>query len=193
MRAPGARGRSFYRHEGDTWLIEIRLREIRQLFNHLDPAPFREKDLDQAAEDYIDEAVRDIGLKRPKRLVVHLPEAAATPDEAGALPQAIRHYFEYRAHQAGLELRRLLARGLANLAIGLAFLFVCLSMRRSIASVGGYEVLAEGLLIIGWVALWRPVEIFLYDWWPIRRRQRRFETIARMPVHVERAPEPRPA
>jgi hypothetical protein len=45
-------------------------------------------------------------------------------------------------------------------------------------------VLREGLLIIGWVALWRPVEIFLYDWWPVLRRQQRCTAIARMPVDV---------
>jgi hypothetical protein len=49
---------------------------------------------------------------------------------------------------------------------------------------GGAEVLGEGLLIIGWVALWRPVEMFLYDWWPVLRRAWRFEAIARMPVEV---------
>ena len=30
-----------YRREGDHTLIEIRVREIRQLFHTLDPAPFR--------------------------------------------------------------------------------------------------------------------------------------------------------
>ena len=45
-------------------------------------------------------------------------------------------------------------------------------------------MLAEGLLIIGWVGLWRPVEIFLYDWWPIRRRQQHFAALAAMPVDV---------
>jgi hypothetical protein len=184
MRFERSAGRSVYRREGDTWLIEIRLRELRQLFSHLDPAPFREKDLDPDAETYIDEAFREIGVDRPKKLVIHLPGSAATDDEAAALPEAVRHYFEYRAQQASMELRRLLGRGLASLAIGLAFLFACLSLRRSLAAVAGYELLSEGLLIIGWVALWRPVEIFLYDWWPIRRRQRRFEAIARMPVDI---------
>jgi hypothetical protein len=187
MRFERSAGRSVYRREGDTWLIEIRLRELRQLFNHLDPAPFREKDLDPAAETYIDEAFREIGGSRPKKLVIHLPGSTATEDEAAELPEAIRNYFEYRAQQASIELRRLLLRGLANLAIGLAFLFACLSLRRSLASVAGYELLAEGLLIIGWVALWRPVEIFLYDWWPVRRRQRRFEVIACMPVDIRRS------
>jgi hypothetical protein len=64
-------------------------------------------------------------------------------------------------------------------------MFTCLSLRRWLAAVGSHGVLAEGLLIIGWVALWRPVEIFLYDWWPILRQQRRFEAIARMPINVK--------
>ena len=173
-----------YRRDGATWLIEIRLRELRQLFNHLDPAPFHEKDLDPAAEAYIEDAVREIGPRQPCKLVVHLPPSERDSEDARTLPEALAHYFEYRARQTQVELRRLLGRGLASLLIGLAFMFACISMRRWLAEDGKYGVLAEGLLLIGWVALWRPVEIFLYDWWPIRRQQKRFESIAKMPVEI---------
>jgi hypothetical protein len=64
-----------YRRDGGTWLIEMKLRDVRQMFDHLDPAPFRERDLDRAAEAYVEDAIREIGLHRPIRLVVHLPEA----------------------------------------------------------------------------------------------------------------------
>ncbi len=175
---------SAYRREGDTWLIEIRLREVRQLFHHLDPAPFREKDLDPAAEAYIEEAVREIGPRHRCRLVVHLPATECRSEDARTLPAAFAHYFEYRAQQSQVELRRLLARGLVSLVIGLAFMFACLSLRRWLTALGSNGVIAEGLLLIGWVALWRPVEIFLYDWWPIRRQQGRFESIARMQVEI---------
>jgi hypothetical protein len=176
--------RPIYRREGGDWLIELRLRELRQLFHHLDPAPFREKDLDPAAETYIDDAVREIGLAQPKRLIIHLPEAERLSEDARTVPVAIANYFGYRARQSRVELGRLLRRAMANLAIGLLFLFACLSLRRSLQSTGSSEVLAEGLLIIGWVALWRPVEMFLYDWWPLLRQRRRFESIARMPVEI---------
>lgn len=175
---------SAYRREGATWLIEIRLREARQLFHHLDPAPFREKDLDPAAEAYIEDAVREIGPREECKLVVHLPDEERASTDARTLPEAVSHYFEYRAGQAQVELRRLLGRGVVSLAIGLSFMFACLTLRRWLTTVGSTGVFAEGLLLIGWVALWRPVEIFLYDWWPIRRQQKRFESIARMPVEI---------
>lgn len=175
---------SAYRREGDTWLIEIRLREVRQLFHQLDPAPFREKDLDPAAAAYIEDAVREIDPRHACRLVVHLPDPECRSEDARTLPEALANYFDYRARRSRVELRRLLARGFVSLLIGLAFMFACLSLRRWLADAGSNGVFTEGLLLIGWVALWRPVEIFLYDWWPIRRQQGRFELIARMPVEV---------
>lgn len=175
---------SAYRREGGLWLIELNLRDVRQLFHSLDPAPFRDKDLDPAAEQYIEDAVREIGHDRPMKMIVHLPAATCGSDDAQTLPAAIANYFAYRARQARIDLRRLLARGATSLAIGLVFLVICLSLRRSLGAGPGHEFLIEGLLIIGWVGLWRPLEIFLYDWWPIRRRQRRFEAIAAMPVEV---------
>lgn len=187
MARNGVPDRSAYRREGGAWLIEIRLRELRQLFHHLDAAPFREKDLDPAAEAYIEDAMREIGPRQAAKLVVYLPDAAQSTAEALTLPDAVSHYFGYRSAQTRIELRRLLRRALANLAVGLAFLGLCLWLRKSLVASGGAEVLGEGLLIIGWVALWRPVEMFLYDWWPVLRRAWRFEAIARMPIEVRGA------
>ena len=130
MARNGVPHRSAYRREGGAWLIEIRLRDLRQLFHHLDPAPFREKDLDPAAETYIEDAMREIGPRQPVKLLVHLPEAARSTAEARTLPDAVSHYFGYRATQTRIELRRLLRRALANLAVGLAFLGLCLWLRK---------------------------------------------------------------
>jgi hypothetical protein len=46
------------------------------------------------------------------------------------------------------------------------------------------RLLREGLLIGGWVAMWRPIEIFLYDWWPIRAEARLFDRLSTMPVRI---------
>jgi hypothetical protein len=46
------------------------------------------------------------------------------------------------------------------------------------------EVLRESLLIGGWVAMWRPLEVFLYDWWPIRAEARLYDRLAAMPVRL---------
>jgi len=64
-----------YPVEDGVTLIEIRLNRIEQLFSSFDPSPFREKDLDPAAEQYIVDAVDEIAHAAPLRIVVYLPAA----------------------------------------------------------------------------------------------------------------------
>jgi len=46
------------------------------------------------------------------------------------------------------------------------------------------RILSEGLLIIGWVAMWGPLEVFLYGWWPIAGTCRILERLADLEVEV---------
>jgi hypothetical protein len=78
--------------------------------------------------------------------------------------------------------------GRIALATGLAFLFCCVLLRELAFSFGHgpvSDIFGEGMLIIGWVAMWRPLEIFLYAWVPLRRRCRILEKLSAMPVIVQ--------
>lgn len=171
-----------YRLEGQQHLIEINLREPRQLFNSLDPAPFHEKDLDASAEEYIVSAVQELGIHQQNKLVIYLPNAEDA--ECRTIPAAISHYFAYRAQQARSDLQQLLRFGSISLLIGVTFLFLCLMLREALIQANAGQIVTEGLLIVGWVALWRPLEVFLYEWWPIHQRQNRFQYIVTMPMEV---------
>jgi hypothetical protein len=172
-----------YRQEEGRWLIELRLASPRQLFNTIDPSPFHEKDLDDAAERYITGAVEDFGEEAPLGLVLHLPEPHRGDEVREQLASALRNYFGWRAEEARRELARVLRDGRVSLVIGLLFLVFCTGMRQlAVSFTDGMltRLLDEGLLIIGWVALWRPIQTFLYDWWPIRRRRRTLDRIVRL-------------
>jgi len=167
--------------------IEIRLSRPQQLFNSLDPSPFHERDLDQDAEEYLIDSADEYPLKKPLTLIIHLPadqiSASGTPD----LAQAIHNYFAYRVDMTERRLRRYFRDGRISLAAGLVFLFVCIALRQLALAVGrglAAEIADEGLYIVGWVAMWRPLEVFLYDWRPIRHRARLYAKLARIPVIV---------
>lgn len=177
----------FYNLEGDHYLIEIKLGDIRQLFNSLDPSPFIEKDLDEDAEAYIAETARDLPPRAGVKLVVYLPpeQAAAQRDTLG---EAVRHYFDYRHTALGRELRQKMQNGRKSLAVGLTVLFVSIAGYKAVGTLGGdnvwWEILAEGLMIGGWVAMWRPIETFLYDWWPIDKNRKLYDKLRAMEVEV---------
>lgn len=176
----------------DRGAIELKIREIGQLFQSLDPLPFRERDLDAAVEEYVVAWAREQGATRPIRIRVHLPAEEAGREEAGHIADAIRNYFAYRAEAAGWELKELFRVGRVSLAIGLLVLALCVVLGAEISNrVGeGYvgRFFEEGLIILGWVANWRPIQIFLYDWWPLAGRRRLYERLARATIVLRPAP-----
>ena len=167
--------------------IELNLREAGQLFNTMDPAPFPEKDLDGDAEEFILSWVREFPLDEPVLLVVHLNAFPADQDPQTVIEQGVHHYFAYRARLNRLEFRRLLKDGQQSLLIGIIFLAACLTAGQAIGgensgTFGG--IARESLTIAGWVAMWRPMQIYLYDWWPLRRLGRLYLKLSRMKVEV---------
>jgi hypothetical protein len=179
---------------GQRAVLELHVAEMRQLFNAMDPAPFRERDLDPNAYAYIVDWGRETRARQPLGLVVRLSREAATPEAGDLLRDAVHAYFGQRADATRLRLRQLFRVGRVSLLIGLAFLaFVIvvgeyLTLRIDKESYG--YLVKESLIIAGWVALWRPLEIFLYDWWPIRAEAKLLDRLSEMDVRVVGASTP---
>jgi hypothetical protein len=161
--------------------IELRIAEISQLFDSLDPFPFREKDLDKEAEEFIVSWARELPVDQPLKIVVHLPQAQASTPEAHELGAALTRYFDYRARGIGLDLNELFRVGRRALVIGVTVLSFSVIAGQTASNVSPHpigRVVEESLLIFGWVANWRPIEIFLYDWWPIVRRRNLYQRLS---------------
>jgi hypothetical protein len=179
--------------------IELRVEDISQLFHTLDPFPFRERDLDKDAEEFIVSWARELPRDRPLRIIVHLPEAQASLPETREIGAAITGYFGYRARIIGLDLNELFRVGRWALAIGVAVLSFSVIIGQTVvirlAPQPLAGLIAESLLIFGWVANWRPIEIFLYEWWPLVRRRNLYRRLAAAqvelkPYKTDRGPSP---
>jgi hypothetical protein len=169
-------------------VLKIHIGELEQLFNSMDPAPFRERDLDPHAEEFIVGWAQELKGDGPMALVVHLDRQKGTAEEAATLKDAVRQFFSQRAHVARQRLRRLLRVGRTSLVIGLIFLALSIVVGDLLAGMMGESrfnnVIRESLLIGGWVAMWRPLEVFLYDWWPIRNEARLLDRLSAMRVQI---------
>lgn len=168
--------------------IEVHVAELKQLFNAMDPSPFRERDLDPAAEEFIVGWARELPRNAPLALVVYLDRPAGLPQEAAILRDAIREFFAARAQTTRRRLRQLFRVGRTSLLIGVVFVVVTVGagdlIAKALAGQRLGEILRESLLIGGWVAMWRPLEIFLYDWWPIRQEAGLDDRLSAMPARI---------
>jgi hypothetical protein len=178
---------SMYRRKDGRVLIEIKLTSVLQLFNSFDPAPFYEKELDTEAEDYIVDTVQDFPVKTKFMIHIYLPPSVASSEEAKKIIPAIHNHFRYRMLVTERKFRAKFRFGRFSLLVGLSFLAIALIASQLVAGMDNRilaQLLSYSLLIIGWVAMWQPITVLLYELWPIIRRKRIYEKISTMEIEI---------
>lgn len=145
-------------------VIDIRIQRITQLYDSLDPSPLQEKTLSHAVENYIVDCAGEYGLDETLRLMVHVP--APIREYEVEITRAIHAHFEAQHVQCRRRYRRRMRQGMRFLLTGLAVLGATLLARALMGNPGNSQILvaiSEGLLIVGWVAMWRPIEVLLFE------------------------------
>jgi len=169
--------------------VSIHVRDLAQMFNSLDPSPFWDRDLDRDAAEFIEEEFSEKLSAEVWHLHVHTQEGAAL---AGDLQAALEHYYERLASSARRQMRDQTRYGQLALVVGLAIFLASMTARsilRDLMSGAVPRMLDEGLIILAWLALWRPAESLIYGWLPQYRKLRLYQRLAaiRVSVRVEGA------
>ena len=105
---------------GHPHTISLKLRDMNQLFNSMDPSPFIEKDLDDDAEEFIVSWAQEFSPNAPLKLRIYLDRWPAE-DPKELIRTAVRNHFDHRAKITDLEFKRRLRQGRTSLFIGLLF------------------------------------------------------------------------
>jgi hypothetical protein len=158
------------RTENGEAILDVRVATVERIFDNRDPAPFRERALDPDFVEYLREGVRDRAA-RTVRIVVWL----AQPCTPGEVEQAMHAHFEQALERTTRRRREQIRIGWIALAIAAAAVVVLMGLGEVVAkSVTGTlgSGLREALVISGWVLMWRPVEVLIYDGIPWRRERR---------------------
>lgn len=173
--------------------IPVEVRELAQLHDSLDPSPFHERALDPKFERYLVDSAREHPPSASLVIAIRAPAELARHDRG--IEAAIRAHFGYALESAVRQDRARVRAGQAALGIGLAVLVASLALRSTLPDSGTtlVEAVREGLLILGWVALWRPVDILLFEWWERRVERRHLHALAGAEVRFEHPSAQRPA
>ncbi|MFM6927575.1 MAG: hypothetical protein ACKOX6_03885 [Bdellovibrio sp.] len=167
--------------------IEIHVKEASQLFDSKDPAPFHERDLDGSFATYLIASAEEHNTRsKPFRIQIDIDETHSTLTEE-KIVAAVQGYFKYQIDLKRLEFTRTLRMARLFLVIGLITLLFCLFIARLLRVIESdfiQTTLREGIVIFGWVSLWKPLELFLFDWYPIYDQIRLFRKICKSPMSV---------
>lgn len=169
-----------YKHfEGKRW-IEVRVKSSQQLFDARDPAPFRERDLDDDFVEYILSSAREFPISSPLKIVIYIEEVETKELPKDSIREAIRSYFSYKIDLQRGDLKTFIKRAQLFLLIGLATLVSCIWIAQSLkipVPPGAIGVLREGIVIFGWVSIWKPIELILFDWYPLFEKLRFYKKL----------------
>lgn len=168
-------------------LIEVHVAELSLLFNAMDPSPPREKDLDPKVEEFVVSWARAARRDAQFALQVYV-DRPGVPEQIDTVRDAIQEFFRQRSLSASRRLSQLFRVGRTSLLIGVVFLSMAVILaglvERALGASQISALIRESMVIGGWVAMWRPLEIFLYDWWPIRAERKLFDRLSVMPVRL---------
>ncbi len=155
------------------------------MFNSFDPSPFWDRDLDQSAAEFIEGEFRDRRRAEHWALNVHAHEGRAS---AADLQAAIERYYERLVVSSRLQGREQFRVGEIALAAGLAVFAICITLQTTLRDLP--PAVDQGLIVLAWVALWRPIETLAYGWVPQYSRRRLYERLRRVRVTVRIGPQP---
>lgn len=136
------------------------------------------------------------GRTRPELLVLCLPPDASTSGDASAVYEALHRYTEMRISNELNAMRATRRYGLRILGLALLMLALLLALSALFASDFTAWIpavlrrpLEYGFEIVGWVMMWHPIEVLVFNPMSHRSKLRALRGLARMKVvlcsHVE--------
>ncbi len=176
-----------YKHaEGKHW-IEVRIKNPLQLFDARDPAPFLERDLDDDFVEYIVSSAKEFSLATPLRIVIYIEQAETADLPKDSIRESIHGFLAYRIDVQRRELKRFAKRVQWSLAIGLGMLALALGIAQSLSvpqPPGAMGIVREGIIIFGWVSIWKPIELVLFDWYPLFEELRFYKKLLETEIDI---------
>ena len=148
-------------------IIDVAADRVEELYSNFDrSAPFIRRDLDPELVDHLIRCAKEIG-REPFTISFTLTRR---PDEDRLIRirRSVNNFFRYLVETQLQKVKGLVRRSMVLLSIGIALMFgsVVVNGRLGPDSSVFSEVMAQGLTVASWVALWEALATFLIDWLP---------------------------
>lgn len=185
--------------KGSTTEIVTHLNEIGKFFNISDPDPLAGNQIFEPGIDMVYDQARASGIKNDLHLILYLPKNQATSENEVKLKNGVTDYCKFQVCKIQKSLDMQKRQGRRTLIYGLTILVICLLLSglgfyiSSIAPttflylLGGF--MYNGFMIIGWVSLWTPTSMLLFERWPDIISKRTYERMINMTIEIR--PEPK--
>lgn len=169
--------------------LRIELGSLEELFDAPDFDPLAGRVEELSGLERLANRLRPLP-PAPVSVCIVLPASERAPDLEQRCRVALREVLERRIERNRNAVSSLREEGRATLWRGLLFLALCLLGSSLLGTTGVLpryleHYIDEGLIIAGWVALWYPLDVLLYQRWPLGRERRLYENLRDMRLEFQ--------
>ncbi len=175
--------------------LNIRVMDIKDLLIAPPEDPLSDIDYIQSGEAALPRAIRYINQKEYKDISainIYSPSLETDVTTLEKVRHMIHHYLHFQIKEDDRKMivfKRNTARIFRNAVI---FLVICMS----IVTILGMEsflpnlpplmrsVLVEGFTVVGWVIMWRPIELFMNQWTGLKLENRMYQQLLKAEIRV---------
>jgi hypothetical protein len=167
--------------------IEIAVPSINALFAEFHAEPISERPLSENARWYLLDLCESVADPGPEMLIIRVPASERSRTDEQAVKTALRA--DFLAHTGSyLKAARLSHRERLSAFIGIAILLLSIAISTTLERLTGNVIvagIAQGIVVLGWVALWAPAQRFAIDLIPHRFERRSYARLAQLEIRVE--------
>ncbi|ERI93965.1 hypothetical protein HMPREF1982_01273 [Clostridiales bacterium oral taxon 876 str. F0540] len=171
--------------ETDMTELNIAVKNTEEIYQQFGYSSINENTISKDFEEYILGCVKNYPLEEKVKIVIHIRKK--DEKELDSLDDHIHKHFCNKLADIELSLKQQFKEWKINMTIGILFLVLCLVLVQVLEAfqhINFMKIIKEGLIIIGWVALWEPVTFILFSWRNLRRDRLYYKKLCSIPISV---------
>ncbi|MFX1514444.1 MAG: hypothetical protein ACFFCQ_17865 [Promethearchaeota archaeon] len=169
----------------DAVIIKVAIDSYKDIFNGLDPAPFKRRDLDPDLLQYLEDCSSDIPMKNPINLQFNVEEALQDEETEKKVKLGLTTYFSFMMYSKRRQLKRSMKKNAFNVIIAFIFLITAFLLEPHISNNLFLLTLLEGLFVGGWVFLWQAISSFAFQNRDIKHKYKEYQRFCAAPIHFK--------
>lgn len=143
-------------------------KEVKKLLT----IPYFYVPLNEEFIDYVEDAVKEIKATSYTLNLCFPTDKNYSDTDRELLKARIHQYFVFKADKAKKRLHENFRQTAGLFVYGFVFMLICMLIRGFFSGYPDdsiFNSIREGLLVLGWVALWCPFEKLLFEWIPLKK------------------------
>jgi hypothetical protein len=171
----------------NAFIVATATERYTDIFNELDPAPFKKRDINHDLRVFLEDCSADIPLKYNVILQFNLLKDVPDPKKEERITSGLRNYFYLIINQLKREINRSYHKGTLYMGVSFFLLLVAYSLRTLSTNNAVFTTLVEGVNIGGWVFLWEAISTFAFKKRDVRNRKKHYARFTRAQIRFKYA------